>query len=196
MCQTLYDTQAFRRGICYGRSHHRRLLENARGRNCNANPVFALAVISLAAMFRLRAVDRLIAVGHHSRTLANIKSLDDLAPDTMDQLIAFFEQYNKLEEKEFRCTGSSTAEGAKALVEKGSKPFARNADASGARIRVCGGRPDVLSEMRRAHGPVRFSSRRDRACSATRGYSPSCLPIATQDEVTHAGKNCVRPSTV
>jgi inorganic pyrophosphatase len=67
--------------------------------------------------------DRLIAVAEHSRTLANIKSLKDLAPDTMDQLIAFFEQYNKLEDKEFRCTGTTTAQGAKALVEKGVKTF-------------------------------------------------------------------------
>jgi inorganic pyrophosphatase len=69
--------------------------------------------------------DRLIAVAEHSRTLANVKSLDDLAPHTMDQLIAFFEQYNKLEEKEFRCTGTSTPQGAKALVEKGIKTFRR-----------------------------------------------------------------------
>lgn len=67
--------------------------------------------------------DRLIAVAKHSRTLAEIKSLDDLAPDTMDQLIAFFEQYNKLEEKEFRCTGTSTPKRAKTLVEKGIKAF-------------------------------------------------------------------------
>jgi len=67
--------------------------------------------------------DRLIAVAQHSRTLAEIKSLDDLAPDTMDQLIAFFEQYNKLEEKEFRCNSTSTPKRAKALVEKGIKAF-------------------------------------------------------------------------
>jgi len=62
-------------------------------------------------------------VAQHSRTLAEIKSLDDLAPDTMDQLIAFFEQYNKLEEKEFRCNSTSTPKRAKALVEKGIKAF-------------------------------------------------------------------------
>ena len=39
---------------------------------------------------------RLIAVADHSRTLAKIKFPDDLQPDTLKQLIAFFEQYNKL----------------------------------------------------------------------------------------------------
>lgn len=67
--------------------------------------------------------DRLIAVAEHSRTLANINTLDDLGPGSMDQLIAFFEQYNKLEEKEFRCSGTPDAKGAKAVVEKGIKAF-------------------------------------------------------------------------
>jgi inorganic pyrophosphatase len=69
--------------------------------------------------------DRLIAVAKNSRTLANIKSLDDLAPDTIDQLIAFFEQYNKLEEKEFRSRAVCTPKRAKALVEKGMKAFGK-----------------------------------------------------------------------
>jgi len=69
--------------------------------------------------------DRLIAVAEHSRTLANIKSLDDLAPDTVDQLTAFFQQYNKLEGKEFRSTGACTPTRAKAIVEKGMKAFGK-----------------------------------------------------------------------
>lgn len=67
--------------------------------------------------------DRLIAVADHSRTLADVKTLDDLQPGTVDQLIAFFEQYNKLEGKEFRSTGTCAARGAKSLVEKGMKAF-------------------------------------------------------------------------
>ena len=67
--------------------------------------------------------DRLLAVAKHSRTLANIRSLDDLAPDTLEQLTAFFEQYNRLEGKEFRARGTCTARRAKTLVEKGMKAF-------------------------------------------------------------------------
>ncbi|HLY06294.1 MAG TPA: inorganic diphosphatase [Rhizomicrobium sp.] len=70
--------------------------------------------------------DRLIAVADHSRTLADVKALDDLGPGSLDQLIAFFEQYNKLEDKEFRCVGTSTPKGARALVEKGIKAFKKN----------------------------------------------------------------------
>lgn len=67
--------------------------------------------------------DRLIGVAEHSRTLASIKSLDDLGKVTLDQLIAFFEQYNKLEDKEFRATGICPPRRAKALVEKGIKTY-------------------------------------------------------------------------
>lgn len=67
--------------------------------------------------------DRLIAVARHSRTLASIQSLDDLGQVTLDQLIAFFEQYNKLDEKEFRSTGVCPPKRAKTLVEKGMKAF-------------------------------------------------------------------------
>lgn len=67
--------------------------------------------------------DRLIAVARHSRTLAPIRSLEDLGQVTIDQLIAFFEQYNRLEEKEFRSTGICTPKRAKMLVEKGVKAF-------------------------------------------------------------------------
>lgn len=67
--------------------------------------------------------DRLIAVAEHSRTLANINSLDDLGPTTLDQLIAFFEQYNKLDGKEFRPAKMGDAKDARALVEKGQKAF-------------------------------------------------------------------------
>jgi len=67
--------------------------------------------------------DRLIAVALHTRTFANINSLEDLSPGTLDQLIAFFEQYNKLEGKEFRCKGTCAGKQARALVEKGIKAF-------------------------------------------------------------------------
>jgi inorganic pyrophosphatase len=65
--------------------------------------------------------DRLIAVAGHSRTLADIKSLDDLGPEQLNQLIAFFKQYNKLDGKHFRPVGNCDARAAAALVEKAIK---------------------------------------------------------------------------
>jgi inorganic pyrophosphatase len=63
--------------------------------------------------------DRLIAVSGHSRTLADIKSLDDLRPEQLDQLTEFFRQYNKLDGKQFRPIGNCSAKKAAALVKKG-----------------------------------------------------------------------------
>jgi inorganic pyrophosphatase len=65
--------------------------------------------------------DRLIAVAAHSDTLADIKSLNDLRPRQLDQLIQFFEQYNKLEGKQFRPVGNCDGKKAAALVRKGMK---------------------------------------------------------------------------
>jgi inorganic pyrophosphatase len=57
----------------------------------------------------------------HSRTLADIESLDDLRPEQLDQLIEFFKQYNKLDGKDFRPVGNCDAKEAAALVRKGIK---------------------------------------------------------------------------
>jgi inorganic pyrophosphatase len=65
--------------------------------------------------------DRLIAVAGHSKTLADLKTLDDLRPQQLDQLIEFFEQYNKLEGKKFRHLGNCDAKEAAALLRAGMK---------------------------------------------------------------------------
>jgi len=67
--------------------------------------------------------DRLIAVAGHSETLAEIKSIGDLRPKQFDELIAFFEQYNRLEGKRFRPVGPCDAAKAEKLVRKGIKHF-------------------------------------------------------------------------
>jgi inorganic pyrophosphatase len=67
--------------------------------------------------------NRLIAVAQHSRTFAEIKSLGDLQPDSVPQMIAFFEQYNRLEGKEFRSPGTCDAKHAKAAMQAGQKAF-------------------------------------------------------------------------
>ena len=67
--------------------------------------------------------DRLIGVDGHTLTLSGVRSLDDLGPGALDQLIAFFEQYNKLEGKEFRCTGTCSGKEARSLVKEGMKAY-------------------------------------------------------------------------
>ena len=108
----------------------------------DGDPVDVLVVLdfpaALGAMVKIRLIgailaeqkeknedwirnDRLIAVAGHSRTLADIKSLDDLRPEQFDQLIEFFKQYNKLDGKHFRSAGNCDAKEAAALVRKGMK---------------------------------------------------------------------------
>lgn len=65
--------------------------------------------------------DRLIAVAAHSRTLSDTESLSDLHPEQLDELIAFFEQYNRLEERKFRSKGTCGAQEAEALIRAGMK---------------------------------------------------------------------------
>lgn len=67
--------------------------------------------------------DRLIAVAAHSETLADIKFLADLRPRQLEQLIAFFEQYNALEGKQFRSVGNGDAARAGKLVKAAMKKF-------------------------------------------------------------------------
>ncbi len=63
--------------------------------------------------------DRLIAVAGNSRTLADIKTLDNLRPKQLNELTEFFEQYNKLEGKKFRSLGHCDAKGAEELLRAG-----------------------------------------------------------------------------
>jgi inorganic pyrophosphatase len=65
--------------------------------------------------------DRLIAVSGRSRTLADVKSLDDLGPGQLDQLVEFFKQYDKLDGKQFRGIGFCGAKAAGELAKKAMK---------------------------------------------------------------------------
>lgn len=67
--------------------------------------------------------DRLLAIADSSRTLADIESIDDLRAGMLDEIIAFFEQYNTLAGKKFRSKGCCTAKGAVTLLNEGQKKF-------------------------------------------------------------------------
>ena len=68
--------------------------------------------------------DRLIAIGKITHDYAGIENPEHLRPETLEQLEAFFKQYNKLEGRKFKPLGTKGKKEAIALVkeaEKGAK---------------------------------------------------------------------------
>lgn len=65
--------------------------------------------------------DRLIAVAVHAPTHAHIHGLGDLRPGMLDEIEAFFAQYNALSGREFRPLRRSDAAAARALVRDGMR---------------------------------------------------------------------------
>ncbi|WP_336488802.1 inorganic diphosphatase [Methylobacterium nigriterrae] len=63
--------------------------------------------------------DRLIGVAVKARTHAHIHALSDLRPGMLDEVEAFFAQYNQLAGKDFRVVRRGDAEAALALVRQG-----------------------------------------------------------------------------
>ena len=63
--------------------------------------------------------DRLIGVAVKARTHAHIGSLSDLRPGMLDEVEAFFAQYNQLAGKDFKVRRRGNAEAALALVRQG-----------------------------------------------------------------------------
>jgi inorganic pyrophosphatase len=63
--------------------------------------------------------DRLIAVASHARTHEGVKSFDQLRPHTLDDIKAFFIQYNKLHDKKFEVRGDRGPHHAAKLVKRG-----------------------------------------------------------------------------
>lgn len=62
---------------------------------------------------------RLVAVATHARTHEHVQTLDSLRPALLDEIEAFFVQYNQLNGKAFRPTGRGGPERGRALVERG-----------------------------------------------------------------------------
>lgn len=67
--------------------------------------------------------DRLIGVAVKARTHAHIEALSDLRPGMLDEVEAFFGQYNQLAGREFRRLRRSPAPVALALVREGARSF-------------------------------------------------------------------------
>ena len=65
--------------------------------------------------------DRLVAVSLQASTHTHIRSLDDLRPGMLDEVEAFFAQYNALSGREFRPRRRGDADAARALVRDGAR---------------------------------------------------------------------------
>jgi inorganic pyrophosphatase len=65
--------------------------------------------------------DRLIAVSVHAPTHEHIRTLNDLRPSMLDEIEAFFGQYNALSGREFKPRRRGDAEAALTLVREGAR---------------------------------------------------------------------------
>ncbi len=70
--------------------------------------------------------DRLIAVARHARTHEGIKTLDQLRPHTLDDITAFFIDYNKLHDKKFEPLGTHGPRRGAKLVKRGEGAYKSN----------------------------------------------------------------------
>jgi inorganic pyrophosphatase len=69
--------------------------------------------------------DRFVAVAEHSRVLADMRSLGDLRSGLVDEITAFFAQYNAVDGKRFRSLALRGEKQARALIETGRRRFKR-----------------------------------------------------------------------
>ncbi|MHC1999196.1 inorganic diphosphatase [Methylobacterium sp. CM6241] len=70
--------------------------------------------------------DRLVGVAVKARTHAHINSLADLRPGMLDEVEAFFAQYNQIAGRAFKVIQRGDAEAAHAIVLQGTKAFERS----------------------------------------------------------------------
>ncbi len=63
--------------------------------------------------------DRFIGIPAASQLFAEINSTEDLPKAIIDQLVAFFKNYNELSGKQFKSLGNMSPEEAYALIKKG-----------------------------------------------------------------------------
>jgi inorganic pyrophosphatase len=72
--------------------------------------------------------DRLIAVASRARSYAETRSLGDLRPYLVEEIKAFFVQYNRLRDREFKPLRDGTPQEAMELVERGIAGFRKRED--------------------------------------------------------------------
>jgi inorganic pyrophosphatase len=68
--------------------------------------------------------DRLVAVATHAQLHGNVKNLKELNPRILDEIEAFFQEYNKMQNKQFRVLDRCGAKRAMKLVDEGRSKYA------------------------------------------------------------------------
>ena len=71
--------------------------------------------------------DRLVAVSIASEDQAKLTKLGDIDPHLLKEIQHFFESYNRLGNKEFKCVGAFGPKRAQRLVDDGVKTFKKQA---------------------------------------------------------------------
>jgi inorganic pyrophosphatase len=66
--------------------------------------------------------DRIIAVASESISYSDLKNMDDLNPQLLDDIIHFFEYYNEMEEKKFKVLKTKNAHAAINTIQKNITP--------------------------------------------------------------------------
>lgn len=69
--------------------------------------------------------DRLLAVAIHAHAHAHVQSIDDLRPHLLDEIEAFFRNYNALHGKEFEPLGRGGPKRARRLIDEGAQGWER-----------------------------------------------------------------------
>jgi inorganic pyrophosphatase len=72
-----------------------------------------------------RAWRRLIGVATHAHLHENVDNLKTLNPNVLDEIEVFFEQYNRMEGKQFRPTDRVGPKQARKLIEDGQAKFGK-----------------------------------------------------------------------
>ncbi len=67
--------------------------------------------------------DRLLAVATHAHIHAHVENLDDLRPRLLDEIEAFFQNYNRLNGKEFKPLDRSGPKKARKLLDAGAEAY-------------------------------------------------------------------------
>jgi inorganic pyrophosphatase len=69
--------------------------------------------------------DRLIGVAVHAKLHGNVKNLKEINPRVLDEIEAFFEEYNRMQDRQFRPADRVGPKQAQKLIEDGQAAFAK-----------------------------------------------------------------------
>ena len=88
-----------------------------------ARPIGAIEAKQKAKGEDWQRNDRLIAVATHAQTHQNVKSLEDLRPHLLDEIKAFFIDYNRLRGRKFKSLALSGPSKSRKLIKSGMAAF-------------------------------------------------------------------------